>query len=299
MNYILHLIIYLNIYAILAMSLNLVVGYCGLLTLAHAGYFAIGAYTYALTSLKLGWNFLPAAGLGIAISGVMSLAVSLSAWRFKGDFFVMMSLAAQALLFSLYHNWFDSGAEIGSITNLTNGPLGITGIPKPNILGMQFSSIGSIALLSVALTGGCSLFSWLLISSPWGRLLKVMRDSELAARGLGKNTRLAKLQAFAIACGMAALAGTLYSAYVNYIDPSAATLDESILMVCMVLVGGVGNFRGPLIGAMLLILIPEALRFVAIPSAIAANVRLMIYGLLLIGMMHFRPQGLAGEYRIE
>jgi branched-chain amino acid transport system permease protein len=126
-----------------------------------------------------------------------------------------------------------------------------------------------------------------------------LRDDELAARGLGKNTRLLKMEAFAVSCGMAAISGVIYASYVGFIDPSAASLDESILMLCMVVVGGVGNFRGPIVGALVLVLIPEALRFLHIPDSIAANIRLMAYGLLLIVMMHFRPQGLAGEYRIE
>jgi branched-chain amino acid transport system permease protein len=144
-----------------------------------------------------------------------------------------------------------------------------------------------------------SLMTWLFSSSPWGRLLKAMRDDELAARGLGKNIRLVKVQAFAVACGMVAVAGTIYASYVSYIDPSIASLDESILMLCMVIVGGGGNFRGPLVGALVLLSIPELLRFVNIPDVMAANIRLMVYGLLLVLMMHFRPQGLAGEYRLE
>ncbi len=299
MNYILHLGIYACIYSIVAMSLNLVVGYCGLLTLAHAGYFAIGAYTYALVSVKLGWGFLPAVGLGMAIASVASLAVSMSAWRFKGDFFVMLSLAVQSLLFSLFYNWFKADADFGTWANLTNGPFGIAGIPKPNIFGLQFQTIGSIALLAAVLAIACGAVCWLLVSSPWGRLLKAMRDDELVARGLGKNTRFVKMQVMAIACAMAAMAGSIYAGYVSYIDPSAATLDESILFVCMILIGGVGNFKGPLVGAVLLIALPEVLRFVAIPDAIAANVRLGIYGLCLVAIAHFRQQGIAGEYRIE
>jgi branched-chain amino acid transport system permease protein len=126
-----------------------------------------------------------------------------------------------------------------------------------------------------------------------------MRDDELAARGLGKNTRLFKLQAFLIACSMVALAGGLYATYVSYIDPTSFTLDESILMLSMVIVGGTGNFRGPIVGALILIAIPEILRFVHIPDAFAANIRLLIYGLLIVTMAHFRPQGLAGKYRFK
>jgi branched-chain amino acid transport system permease protein len=126
-----------------------------------------------------------------------------------------------------------------------------------------------------------------------------MRDDELAARGLGKNTRLLKLQAFFIASAFVAIAGGMYASYVSYIDPTSFTLDESILMLSMVIIGGTGNFRGPIVGAITLIAIPEILRFMQFPDTIAANIRLLAYGLLLIIMIHFRPQGLAGEYRIK
>ena len=299
MNYLLHLLIYLDIYIVIALSLNMVVGYCGLLTLAHSGYFAVGCYAYALASLKLGLGFLPSMALGVGIGMLLSLAVSIPAWRFKGDFFVMVSLAVQALLFSLFYNWSSPGMEPGTWANLTNGPFGLAGIPKPAILGIKLDTLGSIAAISLVLAGACAFFSWILLSSPWGRLLKAMRDDELAARGLGKNVHLAKVQVFAVACGMAAVAGAIYASYVSYVDPSTASLDESILMLCMVIVGGAGNFRGPLVGAFILLAIPEILRFAHIPDAVAANIRLMAYGLLLVIMMHFRPQGLAGEYRIE
>lgn len=299
MNYFLDLLINLSIYLVVAMSLNLVVGYCGLLTLAHAGYFALGSYAYALATLKLGWGFLPATVLGVGIAVLLSLAVSLPAWRFRGDFFVMISLAVQALLYSLFYNWSSTGAKPGTWANLTNGSEGLSNIPNPTILGIPFHSIGLMALLSLALAGVCALVSWLLLTSPWGRLLQAMRDDELATRGLGKNTRLVKVQAFAVSCGMVAIAGAIYAAYQTYIDPSAASLDRSILMLCMVIVGGVGNFWGPLVGATVLVAMPEILRFILIPDAIAANLRLLIYGLLLVVMMHVRPQGLAGDYRIN
>lgn len=299
MNYLLHLLIYLNIYAIVAMSLNMVVGYCGLLSLAHAGYFAVGGYAYALATLKLGWGLLPSLGLGVGLAAVLSLALSLPAWRFKGDFFVMVSLSVQALLFSLFYNWSSPGAEPGTLANLTNGPFGLAGIPKPSLVFFTVDSLTGIALLSLVTAILCGLMCWRLLSSPWGRLLKAMRDDELALRSMGKNVRRAKMEVFAISCGMVAIAGALYASYVSYIDPSAASLNESILMLCIVLVGGVANLRGPLVGALVLLAIPELLRFAQIPDAVAANVRLMLYGLALVLMMHFRPQGIAGEYRIE
>src|SRR3989442_328935 len=135
MNYAFHLLVYLSIYSIVSLSLNLVVGYCGLLSLAHAGYFALGCYTYALATMKLGWGWLPAAALGVAVAALLSLAISLPARRFKGDFFVLMSLAVQAGLLSLFINWGSQDAELGTWRNLTNGPFGIAGIPKPVVFG--------------------------------------------------------------------------------------------------------------------------------------------------------------------
>lgn len=299
MNYIAHLLIYFSIYAILAMSLNLVTGYCGLISLAHAAYFAIGAYAYALGTITLGIGFIPAMLLGITVACLLSLAVSVPAWRFKGDFFILVSLVVQALVFGALFNWRSSASELGTWANLTNGPFGISGIPRPVIAGYAFDTMGSMCVLSLAIAAGCGVVCWLLVRSPWGRLLKAMRDDELAAKGLGKNTRLAKVHAFAFACGLAAVAGAIYASYVRYIDPSSASFDESILMLCMVLVGGLGNFRGPIVGAAVLLAIPEALRFASIPDSLAPDIRLMAYGLLLILMAHFRPQGLAGVYRLE
>lgn len=299
MNYLLHLLVYFDIYLIVALSLNLVVGYCGLLTLAHAGYYAIGGYAYALLSLNLGWGFVPAALAGAVMAGALSLAVSLPAWRLRGDFFVLVSLAVQALIFSALYNWSSAGAPLGSWRNLTNGPFGITGIPRPGLFGWKVTSQVDMAVFSTVVAGLCALILWRLKTSPWARLLLAMREDELAARGLGKNTRLAKVQAFAFAGALVALAGALYAAHVRYLDPTSASLDESILMLSMVIVGGLGNFRGPVVGAAVLIALPEALRLLALPDAQAANLRLLIYGLLLILLMHFRPQGIAGEYRLE
>lgn len=299
MNYVLHLLVYFNIYVIVALSLNLVVGYCGLLTLAHAGYYAIGAYAYALLASTMGWGFIPATLAGAVIAAGLSLAVSLQSWRLKGDFFVLASLAAQALIFSALYNWTSTDAPLGSWRNLTNGPFGITGIPRPELFGWSIATPLSFALFATVVAAICAFVLWRLTASPWGRLLLAMREDELAARGLGKNTRFAKVQAFAISAALVAMAGALYAAHVRYLDPSSATLDESILMLSMVIVGGLGNFRGPILGAAVLILLPEALRFLQLPDDQAANLRLLIYGLLLVLMMHFRPQGIAGEYRMQ
>ncbi|MCR4320970.1 MAG: branched-chain amino acid ABC transporter permease [Candidatus Brocadiaceae bacterium] len=289
MNYILHLLIYLDIYIIITLSLNLLIGYSGLFQLAHAAYYGIGAYTTALLMVRHGWGFIPAVISSIFITGCLSFLVSVPAWRFRKDYFVILSLAVQVTIYSLLYNWID----------LTNGPFGITGIPRPSILGYKINTLFKMFSLSTVLTLACGIVVFILLRSPWGRVLNAMRDDELAARGIGKNTRLFKIQVFFISCAMVAIAGSLYATYVSYIDPTSFTLDESILMISMIIVGGTGNFRGPIVGALTLIAIPEILRFLYIPDVIAANIRLLIYGLLIITMVHLRPQGLAGKYRFK
>jgi branched-chain amino acid transport system permease protein len=289
MNYILHLLIYLDIYIIITISLNLLMGYGGLFQLAHAAYYGIGAYTTALLMVSFGWGFIPAIICSIIVTGCLSFLVSIPAWRFRSDYFVMLSLAVQVAIYSLLYNW----------TGLTNGPFGVTGIPKPAIFGYKMDTLSNMFILSTVTVIICGIILFILLRSPWGKVLKAMRDDELAARGLGKNTRLFKMQAFLISCSMVSLAGGLYATYVSYIDPTSFTMEESILMLSMVIVGGTGNFRGPIVGAFTLIAIPEILRFVHIPEVFASNLRLLIYGLLIITMAHFRPQGLAGEYRFK
>lgn len=289
MNYLFHLLIYFEIYAIVALSLNLLIGYGGLLQVAHAAYYGIGAYAAALLWMKLGIGFFPGLLAGASTAGLLSLLVSLPAWRFKGDYFVMISIAVQTLIYALLYNW----------TDLTNGPFGISGIPRPVIFDYEFVTTGSISLLYGALALALGALVARMKWSPFGRALQAMRDDELAARSVGIPVDLLKLQAFALASALVGVAGGLYAAYVSYIDPTSFGLNESILMLSMVIIGGTGNVRGPLAGAAVLILLPEALRLLEMPDSVAANVRLLAYGLLLVIMMLLRPQGIAGVYRYQ
>lgn len=299
MNYFFHLLIYFDVYIMVALSLNLIVGFCGMLTLAHAAYFTVGGYAYGIVASRLGLGFFPSILIAAFVAAILSLAVSLPSWRLNGDFFVLSSLAVQTLILSAIQNWYSPLSPIGSWGNLTNGPFGISGIPHPFILGLSFDTPPKYSLLATFIVIACISMIWRLKSSPWGRLLLSMRDDELATRGLGKDTRLLKVQAIAFACAFVAIAGVVYVGHIGFIDPSSASLDESILMLSMLLVGGTGNFRGPIIGAILLVSLPEVLRFVQLPDAVAANLRLLIYGITLVVLMHYRPSGIAGVYRIK
>ena len=289
MNYLYHLLIYFEIYVIVALSLNLLIGYGGLLQISHAAYFGVGAYAAALVSLKFGSGFSTSIACGGVLTAVLSLLVSLPAWRFRGDYFVMISLAVQVVLFSLMYNLVD----------ITNGPYGLAGIPRPVIAGSKFATSSSVFLLYGVLVLGLGGLVSFIKKSPFGRSLQAMRDDELAARALGIPIRRLKLEVFLLSSALVGIAGGMYASYISYIDPTSFSINESILMLSMVIVGGTGNIRGPVVGAAVLIAIPEILRFLALPDAVGANIRLLAYGLLLIIFMHMRPQGIAGKYRYE
>lgn len=289
MTYALHLLILLELYLVVAASLNLLIGYAGLLQVAHAAYFGVGAYAGTLLTMKLGVGFVPALACAGLVAGAASLLVSLPAWRFRGDAFVLMSLSVQVALYATFYNW----------VGLTGGPFGLTAIPRPSIFGSELATHGSICAAYGVIVALCVGVLALLKRSPFGRSLQAVRDDELAARSLGIPARRLKVQAFAVASALVGVAGAMYAAYASYIDPTSFSLDESILMLSMVIVGGTGNVRGPLVGAAMLIAIPEVLRFAALPDAVAGSVRLLAYGLLLVLLMRLRPQGLAGRYRFE
>jgi branched-chain amino acid transport system permease protein len=297
MNYILHLMIYVCIYGLLALSLNLVLGYTGLFSLSHAVFFAAGAYTYGLmmmNDIHIIWIVIAI----LAIASLLSLLLSIPSWYLPGDFFMIVTIAVQVILYSLYYNWFSTSKAPGTWDNLTNGPDGLD-IAEMRFLDIQVGDLRSMFIVSLIVAAfgfGVVFFS---TKSPWGRMLLSIRDNALAASSLGKSLRLTRVQIFAFSSCLAAIAGSLYAAYVRFIDPSIATLDESILIMAMVVVGGTGNFRGPIVGALILISIPEILTFIEIPDQYAANLRLLIYGVALVLIAHWRPQGIAGTYRIE
>jgi branched-chain amino acid transport system permease protein len=289
MNYFLHILIMCAIYLILALSLNLLIGFCGLFSIAHAAFYGIGAYISTLLMVKLGVNFfltLPAAILGAMILAVI---IAIPSLRLKGDYFLLSTLAFQIIVFSILYNWI----------SLTRGPYGIPGIPKPKIFGFEFSDIPQYLILAVIISLLISLIFKKLYSSPFGRVLKSIREDEIVTSALGKDPTRFKIEAFLIGGGLAAIAGSLYASYVTYIDPTSFTLDESIFIFSIIIIGGTGNFKGPLIGTIIMIFLPEALRFLRIPDTIAANVRQIIYGSLLIILMRMRPQGILGEYKFE
>ena len=284
MNYLLHILIMINIYVILTLSLNLLVGYTGLLSLCHAAFYGIGAYVTTLLMMKTGLNFSAALMASVITSALISLIISLPSLRLKGDYFVLASLGFQIIVFSILYNWID----------ITQGPYGIPGIPQPVIFGLKINTLTDFFFFTSIISIASGLLIWLITVSPYGRVLKAIREDEIAAASLGKNIYSFKVSAFAISAAFAAISGALFATYIRYIDPTSFTLMEAI-----VIIGGAGSSSGPIIGTILMIFLPEILRFLRIPDAIVHNMRQIIYGFLLIILMHYRPKGIAGEYDFE
>ncbi|MBI2097949.1 MAG: branched-chain amino acid ABC transporter permease [Candidatus Vogelbacteria bacterium] len=282
MEYLIHLGILVGIYGILGLSLNLLVGFTGLLSVTHAAFYGLGAYGAALLMVEAGWSFWLAWPAALLLAMLASVLIGLVLSRFRADYYVLASFGFNVIVFSLFLN----------LQSVTRGPLGISGIPRPVASNLSF------LLLTLAFGFLTYLFCRWLTRSSFGRVLKAIRDDEGAIQVFGYRAAHYKLLIFVTAAGLAALAGALYASYITFIDPSTFNLSESIFILAIIILGGLANLRGSLAGAVCLVLLPEILRFVGFPSEVAAQMRQLVYGLLLVVLMLHRPQGLVGEYKL-
>jgi branched-chain amino acid transport system permease protein len=289
MNYLVQTAETFCIYAMLGVTLNLVLGYTGLLSLAHAAFFGLGAYVAALLMVDLGWTFLPATAAAMAINGGAALALAIPSVRLRGDYFVLGTVAFHMIIFVALYNLVD----------LTRGPYGVTGIPRPAIAGWEIDSREGVLVLTLILLLIVTIVHWQLCRSPYGRALRAVRDDEIVVKSLGKNVTLLRSSAFAVSGALAAVPGAAFVAYYGYLHPASFTLDVGVLVVTLVVVGGSGTLRGPLAGALFVALLPELLRFLPVTGAGRADLQQILLGLLLVLAMRFRPQGLAGAYRYD
>lgn len=288
MEYLIHLAILVSIYAMLGISLNLVVGYTGILSITQAAFYGIGAYTTAILLTRYDISFFISIILGVLITAVISLLIGYVLSKFKGDYYALGSFGFNVIVYSIFLNY----------QNLTRGPLGIPGIDRPNLFGFSFSDNLPFLIL-VAIFAILTFFvSKFITDSSFGRVLKAIREDEQAIQIFGYKTHQYKLAIFMIGAMIASVAGAFFASYITFIDPSTFTLTESIFILSIIILGGLANLRGSVLGALFLILLPEILRFVGFPSDIAAQMRVLVYGALLIILMLYRPQGLLGEYKL-
>ncbi|MBU1208368.1 MAG: branched-chain amino acid ABC transporter permease [Pseudomonadota bacterium] len=287
MDYIFYILILVEIYIILAVSLNLLMGFAGLISMAHAGFMAIGAYTTAILVTRLGVNFLLSIPLGVVMAVMVSAIVAIPSLRVKGEHYIIASFGLQIILYNILLNW----------VSLTNGPYGFSGIPRPQIFSYTFATYQSYLILASIITFVCVFLIWRVTNSRFGLILKGIREDEVAVLSIGKNVNRFKVITFIVGSSTAAVAGSLYATAISFIDPFCFTIHDSIFILAIVIIGGMGNIFGSVLGALLLISLPELLKFIHVSETVAAPLRQMIYGALLVILMRFRPQGLLPEYR--
>jgi branched-chain amino acid transport system permease protein len=287
--YVAHYLVMVGIYTILAVSLNLLMGYAGIFSLAHAAVYGIGAYASALVALKLGLGFW--GGLVVAaVAGACAAAlVGIPSLRVAGDYYIVASFGLQVVILTVFMNW----------TDLTNGHAGLAGIPRPRVFGIVIDNPFKYVILSLALAALTYAVCRRLTGSAFGRTLRAVREDEIAAQATGKNVVLVKIVITTISSALGALGGSLYAHYITYINPSSFTLDESIFIASLVILGGTERLAGPVVGAFILLAVPEALKFLAIPDTVAAPTRQILYGGLLILFMFVRPEGILGRARVR
>jgi branched-chain amino acid transport system permease protein len=279
-QYILHLMVMWGIYAILTLSLNIIIGFTGQLSLGHAAFYGVGAYASAILVQRYGLPFpagLAAAGL---LAAVVGAAMAVPFLRLRGIYLGMATFGFGEIAHLVFRNW----------ESMTKGSLGMRDIPNPTILGFTFSTQATYFYLVLAILIAVIVLSLRLINTAPGQVLLALREDELAAEAVGIPTTRYKVAAFGLGAGVAGVAGSLFAHYITYLSPENFTVTESMLALAMLIVGGRGNVLGSLAGSGILVVLPEALR--AFPA-----VRILLYGGLLAGMAVCRPQGILGDLR--
>lgn len=286
--YLLNLATLVGIFGILAASLNIMVGYAGIFSVAQAVFFGLGAYAGAQIALLLTTDLFVAILVAMAISAALSLCIALPALRVRDEYFVIASLGLQMFATTLF-----SEAQ-----TLTGGVGGLVGIPQPSLLGFQISGPWAMLCIVLAALGLVLLATWLLMRGSFGRSLMAIRDSETAAQALGKNVPALKLLAVCLSCAFAGVAGALFAFHLAFVNVESFTLEQSMLVMAMVIIGGVGTLAGPIVGVLILMLLPAGLSFLPfIPPNQIGVVQQMIYGFAMTLLMIYRPAGIVGRTR--
>jgi branched-chain amino acid transport system permease protein len=271
--------------AILALTLNFIMGYAGIFSLAHAIFFGVGAYATAYIAMHASDSLLLCMAASAAISAVLSMALALPASRVRGEYFVAASLGLQVIGVTIFSEW----------KSITGGLGGMIGIPRPKLWGYTFNDDTAFLALAIVVLGIVVGITALLVRGSFGRSLMAIRDSESAAQTYGKHVNAIKTLSVAVAAGLAGVAGSLYAFYISFINVESFMLETSILLMAMVIIGGTGTLFGPVVGAALLMSLPAALTYLPfLPPTELGSIQQIIYGLAMVLLMMFRPGGLVG-----
>ncbi len=276
-----HILSITLIFAILALGQNVITGWCGMLTAGQAAFAGVGAYTSAILTMNYEVTWLVAflcAGLFSAIVGAL---LALPCLRVRSDFLSLVTIAFNQLFYVIANNWMD----------LTRGPMGLTGVPSISLFGWTPSGQAQQFWLMLAIAVLLFIAVARLTRGATGRAWKMIRDDETAARSIGVNVTYYKVLAFAVGCALCGMGGSFYGHYIRFVSPDMFTLLDSLLLMQMVILGGLASVAGTVLGALLMILIPEALRS---SNELLITLRPGIAGAILLCPMIWRPNGLLG-----
>ncbi len=271
------------IYVMLGLGLNIVIGLAGLLDLGYVAFFAVGAYSYALLNAHFGLGFWIALPLGGVLSAIFGFILGYPVLRLRGDYLAIVTLGFGEIIRLVLENW----------SEFSNGPAGIANIPKPSFFGMDFSLEANTIFLFYIIVG-LVIFTIFFINrlenSRIGRAWIALKDDEIACQSMGIDKARTKLRAFALGATWAGMGGVVFAAKTTFINPASFTIWESVIILCTVVLGGMGSIAGVIVGALLLILLPEYLRAFA-------EFRMICFGIVLVLMMVFKPGGMIENVR--
>ena len=285
MDFWLHVVNMILLFAILGVSLNLLLGYSGLVSISHGAFFGVGAYAAALTARHLGWPFPLTLLAAVAVTTLLAGGVTFPALRVRGEYLILLTLALQMVLYELMLSWVD----------LTEGRTGVSAIPRPTLFGRTLVTPAQFLPLIAGCAALVFAIGYRLGESPLGRVLKAMRDDERATLAIGKSVLRYKVLVFSLSGALAAVAAALFAHYQAFVNPFSFTLDRSIFLVALVVLGGTANLVGTIVGAVLFVGLPEVLRFLEARAEIVDAIRDFVFGAVLVAFMRFRPQGLVPE----
>ncbi|WP_102348683.1 branched-chain amino acid ABC transporter permease [Bacillus sp. Marseille-P3661] len=288
MEYLVHVLIIFAIYAILAISLDMIVGYSGIISFSHAAFYAIGAYVGAICYLRFELNMIVAMIIAFVITGIVGAISYVLLSRLKEDYLILSFFALHEVIIGIIHNW----------QSITNGPAGLFGILRPTFFGYTFVSNISFLVLVTAVLIIVLTILLLWKRSPWGVMAQGVRDDDLLMSTLGYNVKLIKIINFAIGVGFAGIAGVLYAHFVGYVSPIAFSIGLAVTVFTFVFIGGPASLYGPILGTALMVALPEILRIIGIPDSYAGHLQQIIYGVLLVLLVFIRPQGFFGKYKV-
>ena len=275
--YLIRVAIMICIFVILSSSLNLIIGFTGMFSLAHAAFYGLGAYCSALLTIRLGVPFILALPLAGIFAGLIGAFIGLATLRLRETFLVFGTLAFGEVVKIVIMNW----------NSLTRGPMGIPGIPFPKIFGLEFNNYTRYYYLTLVLAALIVMLIYRIYHSKVGRAFIALREDETGAASMGVNIFGYKVWAFTLGCFFAGIAGSLYAHFARYISADQFAINESFAILTMVALGGTGSIVGPIAGAVILMIFPELFRFLE-------EYRMVLYGLILIFVMMFKPEGIAG-----